>query len=110
MRQVEGGIYMFGTIAPHAQDLLLRFQDRLAEVITTVGNIDFMTYRAFRNAEREGFRSAERKTPGPFRFLDGELLERFLDVDEKTQAVVCQGLGPTVEDMRNVVEELRRMH
>ncbi|KAK3935797.1 DNA damage-binding protein 1 [Diplogelasinospora grovesii] len=99
---VEGGIYMFGTIAPHAQDLLLRFQANLANYIQTAGNIDFKTYRAFRNAEREG--------DGPYRFLDGELLERFLDVDEETQKEICQGLGPSVEDMRNAVEELRRMH
>lgn len=100
--QVEGGIYMFGTVAPHAQDLLLRFQTKVADIIKPVGDIDFRTYRAFRNAEREG--------DGPFRFLDGELLERFLDVDEATQEEICQGLGPTVEDMRNIVEELRRMH
>ncbi|KAL2126924.1 hypothetical protein VTI74DRAFT_11601 [Chaetomium olivicolor] len=99
---VEGGIYVFGTVAPHAQDLLLRFQTKLADAIKTTGGIDFRTYRAFRNAEREG--------DGPFRFLDGELLERFLDVDEATQEVICQGLGPTVEDMRNLVEELRRIH
>jgi DNA damage-binding protein 1 len=93
---------MFGTIAPHVQDLLLRFQSRLADVLKTAGDIEFRSYRAFRNAEREG--------DGPFRFVDGELLEKFLDVDEATQETVCKGLGPTVEDMRNLVEELRRMH
>jgi DNA damage-binding protein 1 len=99
---VEGGIYMFGTIAQGFQDLLLQFQTRLANVIRSTGGIEFRTYRAFRNAEREG--------DGPFRFLDGELLERFLDVDEATQETICKGLGPTVEHMRNLVEELRRMH
>ncbi len=93
---------MFGTIAPKSQDLLLRFQASLANVIKTPGNIDFKTYRAFRNAEREG--------EGPFRFLDGEMLERFLDLDEEAQKAVCEGLGPSVEDMRNLVEELKRMH
>ncbi|KAK0715554.1 mono-functional DNA-alkylating methyl methanesulfonate N-term-domain-containing protein [Lasiosphaeris hirsuta] len=99
---VEGGIYMFGTVAPHAQDLLLRFQAKLATVIQTVGHIEFRDYRSFRNGERQG--------DGPFRFLDGELLERFLDVDEETQQEICQGLGPSVEDLRNMVEELRRLH
>lgn len=93
---------MFGTIAPHAQDLLLRFQSNLASVIKTAGGVEFDTYRAFRNEEREG--------DGPERFLDGELLKRFLDVDETVQVQICQGLGPSVEDMRNIVEELRRMH
>ncbi|KAK5653914.1 hypothetical protein OQA88_7839 [Cercophora sp. LCS_1] len=99
---VEGGIYMFGLIAPHAQDLLLRFQTNLSNAIKTAGEVQFKHYRAFRNAEREG--------DGPFRFLDGELLERFLDQDEETQELVCEGLGPSVEDMRNIVEELRRIH
>ncbi|KAJ9138437.1 DNA damage-binding protein 1a [Pleurostoma richardsiae] len=99
---VEGSIYMFGTVAPHAQDLLMRFQTKLASAIDVPGGIDFKAYRAFRNAEREG--------DGPFRFLDGELLERYLDMDEQTQTEVCQGLGPSVEDMRNMVEELKRMH
>ncbi|KAK4144568.1 uncharacterized protein C8A04DRAFT_36560 [Dichotomopilus funicola] len=99
---VEGGIYMFGTVAPHVQDLLLRFQTKLADTLTTAGDIEWRTYRSFRNAEREG--------DGPFRFIDGEMIERFLDLDEPTQENVCKGLGPSVEDLRNLVEELRRMH
>ncbi|KAK4200972.1 mono-functional DNA-alkylating methyl methanesulfonate N-term-domain-containing protein [Triangularia verruculosa] len=99
---VGGGIYMFGTIAPEAQDLLLRFQENLARVVQTAGEMEFYSYRAFRNAEREGNE--------PVRFLDGELLERFLDQDEATQKEICEGLGPSLEQMRNIVEELRRMH
>ena len=103
---------MFGTIAADALDLLLRFQSNLAPFVKAPGviqdagdgqsSIDFHTYRSFRNAEREG--------DGPFRFVDGELIERFLDVDEQTQQQICEGLGPSVEAMRNMVEELRRMH
>ncbi|KAK4226580.1 hypothetical protein QBC38DRAFT_221708 [Podospora fimiseda] len=99
---VEGGIYMFGTIAPQSQDLLLRFQEKLAEILPAFGGVEFTRYRAFRNSEREG--------DGPVRFLDGEMLERFLDVDEATQKEICEGLGPSVEMMRDMVEELRRMH
>ena len=65
-------------------------------------SVDFQSYRSFRNGEREG--------DGPFRFVDGELIERFLDVDEETQEQICEGLGPNVEAMRNMIEELRRMH
>lgn len=102
MLQVEGSIYLFGTVAAHAQDLLLRFQSKLAEVVQTAGELKFDRYRSFRNEEREG--------DGPFRFLDGELLERFLDMDEETQKTICHGLGPSVEDMRTNIEELKRMH
>lgn len=57
-----------------------------------------------------GFRNAKREADAPFRFIDGEMIERFLDLDEKTQEAIVQGLGPTVESMRNLVEELKRMH
>lgn len=42
--------------------------------------------------------------------MDGELLERFLDVDEVVQREIVEGLGPNVEDVRNMVEELKRLH
>lgn len=93
---------MFGTVAPAAQDLLMTLQTKLAAMIKGPGNTSFMSYRGFRNTERE---SAE-----PFRFVDGELLERFLDVDEDVQKELAQGLGPSVEDLRNIVEELKRLH
>ncbi len=81
----------------------MRFQSKLETYMQKeCGSIDFKTYRAFRNAEREA--------DGPFRFIDGELLERFLDADEQLQEEICQGLGPTVEYMRNAVEELKRLH
>ncbi|KAI0515310.1 mono-functional DNA-alkylating methyl methanesulfonate N-term-domain-containing protein [Xylaria bambusicola] len=99
---VEGGVYLFGTISDNNQDLLMRFQNKLADVVETTGNIEFSRYRSFRNEERE--------SDGPFRFVDGELLEQFLDFDENQQREICEGLGPDAEAMRNMVEELKRMH
>ncbi|KAI1310424.1 mono-functional DNA-alkylating methyl methanesulfonate N-term-domain-containing protein [Xylaria venustula] len=99
---VEGGVYLFGLISPRYQDLLMRFQTKLADIIETTGTIEFSRYRSFRNEEREA--------EGPFRFVDGELLERFLDLDENRQETICEGLGPNAEAMRNLVEELKRMH
>lgn len=80
----------------------MRFQTKLADIVETTGSIEFARYRSFRNEERE--------SDGPFRFVDGELLERFLDLDEEQQKMVCEGLGPNPEAMRNMVEELKRMH
>jgi DNA damage-binding protein 1 len=74
----------------------------MSEIIYTLGNTDFNTYRSFKNPERE--------TAEPFRFVDGELIERFLDVGEEVQNEICRGLGPGVEDVRNLVEELKRLH
>ncbi|KAI1819042.1 mono-functional DNA-alkylating methyl methanesulfonate N-term-domain-containing protein [Xylaria intraflava] len=99
---VEGGVYLFGMISPRYQDLLMRFQNKLADIVEALGNIEFSRYRSFRNEERE--------SDGPFRFVDGELLERFLDFDESQQESICEGLGPNAEAMRGLVEELKRMH
>jgi len=83
-------------------DLLLRLQNNMSKIIQTPGQIEFNAYRSFRNAERE--------TEEPFRFVDGQLIERFLDVGEEVQEEICRGLGPGVEDMRGFVEELKRLH
>jgi DNA damage-binding protein 1 len=80
----------------------MNLQARMSTIIQTLGNMDFNTYRSFKSSERE--------TAEPFRFVDGELIERFLDVDENVQEEICKGLGPSVEDMRNMVEELKRLH
>ncbi|CAK7273885.1 hypothetical protein SEPCBS119000_005887 [Sporothrix epigloea] len=102
LASVEGAIYMFGTVADHAQDVLMRLQARLEDTVKGLGKTSFSSYRGFRNQERE---AAE-----PLRFLDGEMLERFLDLDENLQQEVAKGLGPSVEDLRNMVEELKRLH
>ena len=98
---------MYATISPEYQSLLLPFQEKLAEVSLFLGQgtdagPTFDSWRAFRNAKRTD--------EAPFRFIDGELIERFLDLDEMLQEDVVEGLGPSVEAMRNMVEELRRMH
>jgi DNA damage-binding protein 1 len=80
----------------------MKFQDRLQDFIKAPGNISFKEWRAFRNETREG--------EEPERFVDGEMVERFLDLDMGKQELVCEGLGPSVEEMRDLIEELRRMH
>ncbi|CAK7211264.1 hypothetical protein SBRCBS47491_001064 [Sporothrix bragantina] len=99
---VEGAIYMFGTVADNAQDLLMRLQVKLEDTVKGLGKTSFSSYRGFRNQEREAGE--------PLRFLDGEMLERFLDLDEELQKEVAKGLGPSVEDLRNTIEELKRLH
>ncbi|TVY78325.1 DNA damage-binding protein [Lachnellula suecica] len=98
----EGSILLLSLITPSSQDLLMRLQSRMASTLSSLGDIDFATYR--------GFKSSEREAGEPFRFVDGELIERFLDVGEETQEEICRGLGPSVEDVRGVVEELKRVH
>lgn len=95
-------MYLYGDITPKYQDILMNLQSNLVNEVKALGGISFNYWRAFRNESRAG--------ETPFRFVDGEMVERFLDLDEDTQAKVCKDLGPSVEDMRNIIEELRRLH
>ncbi|KAI9649680.1 hypothetical protein NHQ30_002261 [Ciborinia camelliae] len=111
----EGSIYLFSLIPPSNQDLLMRLQNRLASLPAlfltdpsfpnpiefSPGHLDFNKYRSYISAVRE--------TTEPFRFVDGELIERFLDLDGAVQESVSRGLGVKAEDLRGVVEGLRRL-
>ncbi|OAA77040.1 DNA damage-binding protein 1 [Akanthomyces lecanii RCEF 1005] len=102
LASIEGTLYLYGDIAPQYQDLLITLQTNIEQHVKTAGGINFHAWRSFRNQTREA--------DGPFRFVDGEMVERFLDLNEATQAELCKDLGPSVEDVRNLIEELRRMH
>lgn len=83
----------------------MRLQSALAPLVHSPGNIPFTSYRAFKNQARQ----AEE----PFRFVDGELVDAFLDLAPAVQEEVVRGLGKGVGDVevvRGVVEGLRRLH
>lgn len=103
---VEGSIYLFCLIAPGKQDLLIRLQNKLAEMVKSPGGVPFSKFRGFRNQVRD------MGDEGPSRFVDGELIERFLDCSAEVQEEVVKELpgGIGVEDVKGMVEALRRIH
>ena len=108
MATVEGGVYLYAHIAPMWLDLLMRLQAALAPLIVSLGNVPFNVYRAFKNQVREA--------DEPYRFVDGELVEGFLDLDLKTQEAVVDELGEMgktrggVEGIKALIEGLKRLH
>ena len=80
----------------------MTLQSNLAELVTAPGDVPFAKYRAFKNQVRE-----EKE---PFRFVDGDLVERFLDVSDEVQRKAVEGLGVDVESVKGMVEGLRRLH
>ncbi|KAI4206746.1 MAG: hypothetical protein LQ346_000935 [Caloplaca aetnensis] len=106
MGTVDGSVYLFALIADSKQDLLMRLQGAIAARVQSLGHVPFNTYRAFKNTVRE----AEE----PFRFVDGDLIEKFLNCSASVQEAICKDLGLTeaadVEEMRAMVEGLRRIH
>lgn len=104
MGTVDGSVYLFAVISSSKQDLLMRLQQAIAARVQSPGNVPFNAYRAFKNSVRE----AEE----PFRFVDGELIEKFLDCPGAMQDGICEELGGKIdaEEMRAMVEGLRRIH
>ena len=79
----------------------MRLQAKMAKRLESPGRMSFNKYRAFKNSVREA--------DEPFRFVDGDLIERFLDCDEILQEEIVDGLDMAVEAVRTMVEGLKRL-
>ena len=100
----------------HHSATLLQLQEALVPHVQSLGHVPWKTYRAFKNQVRE----AEE----PFRFVDGELIEAFLDLAPELQGEVMgkvvggikavhkdvKGVDDDVGWVKNLVEQLRRLH
>lgn len=102
MKQVEGSIYLYAAINPSEQDFLIRLQDRMAERVDSLGDISFNDFRAFKTMTRQASK--------PERFVDGELIERFLTCEAALQKEISDEQGRDVEEVKALVEALRRLH
>ncbi|KAL3475499.1 mono-functional DNA-alkylating methyl methanesulfonate N-term-domain-containing protein [Aspergillus californicus] len=104
---VEGSIYLYASINPSYQDFLMRLQATMADRVSSLGGISFSEFR--------GLRTMTRQSNEPFRFVDGELVERFLTCEPSLQQdivdmVSAGGVGGSVEEVKQLVEALRRLH
>ncbi|KAL9610807.1 MAG: hypothetical protein Q9167_004507 [Letrouitia subvulpina] len=104
---VDGSIYLFALIVPSKQNLLMRLQQAIAARVQSPGLVPFNRYRAFKSSVRE--------EEEPFRFVDGELVEKFVDCPAIVQEKICEdmvseGMNAEVEEVRELVEGLRRLH
>ena len=108
MATVEGGVYLYGQIGQDYLDLLISLQAALAPMVESLGHVPFNSYRAFRNEVVE--------TQEPLRFVDGELVEAFLELPGTIQDTIVNKLGDVAkakggtEGVREVIETLRRLH
>ncbi|KAI2789327.1 hypothetical protein POX_d04814 [Penicillium oxalicum] len=100
---VEGSIYLFALINPEHNDFLITLQNVIASKIDSLGGLSFDKFRAFRTLTR----AAE----SPYRFVDGELIEKFLDCDSALQEEILAEVGSRdVAEVKGMVEALRRLH
>lgn len=69
----------------------------------SLGDLPFDKFRAFRTLTR----SAD----APYRFVDGELIEQFLDCETALQEEIVAEVGSRdVMEVKGIIEALRRLH
>ncbi|KAL2629921.1 hypothetical protein R1flu_014607 [Riccia fluitans] len=93
---------VIGVIASLPQDqfiFLLKLQQNLVKVIKGVGGLSHEQWRSFNN---------ERKTVDAKNFLDGDLIESFLDLNRNRMEEIASNLEVSVEELCKRVEELTR--
>merc|ERR1719510_2329935 len=108
---VQGAIGMVTSLPQELFDFLTNLQRRLCQVIRSVGKIEHNQWRSFTN---------ERKTELMEGFVDGDLIETFLDLSREKMTEVAEtmmisdGSGmkqkATVDDLVKMVEDLTRIH
>ncbi|XP_020628267.1 DNA damage-binding protein 1-like [Orbicella faveolata] len=108
---VNGTIGIVAQLPKELSAFLTQVQGKLSKVIKSVGKIDHGFWRAFSN---------ERRTEPAIGFVDGDLIESYLDLPRAKMEEVAVGLQIddgsgmkkecTVEDLVKVVEELTRIH
>ncbi|KAL4891551.1 mono-functional DNA-alkylating methyl methanesulfonate N-term-domain-containing protein [Aspergillus ambiguus] len=100
---VDGSIYLYAVINPEHQDFLMRLQATMAGKVESLGDMPFNEFR--------GFRSMVREAKEPYRFVDGELIERFLTCEPSVQEDIVNSVGMmNVHDVKVMIEALRRLH
>ncbi|TGZ82422.1 DNA damage-binding protein 1 [Ascodesmis nigricans] len=106
---VDGSVYLLSLITPTYINLLLQLQTNLARVIKGIGDLQFMRFRAFSDRTRTA--------DEPYRLVDGDFVERFLELKTEEQEFVIAGAGTEadkleigVDELRGLLEGLRRMH
>ncbi|GLT67385.1 hypothetical protein SLA2020_396990 [Shorea laevis] len=95
---------VIGVIAslPHDQYLSLeKLQSNLRKVIKGVGGLSHEQWRSFNN---------EKKTVDAKNFLDGDLIESFLDLSRGKMEEISKAMDVSVEELCKRVEELTRLH
>ncbi|CAG0918721.1 unnamed protein product [Notodromas monacha] len=115
---VHGSIGIVTQVTSELFNFLKDVQSKLAKQIKAVGKIDHVDWRSFHS---------DRRTDVSQGFIDGDLIENFLDLDRASMERVVEGIqvdpsgryGPvtggmkreaTVDDLIKIVEDLTRIH
>eukprot|EP00271_Cylindrocystis_brebissonii_P010251 TRINITY_DN26392_c0_g1_i1.p1 TRINITY_DN26392_c0_g1~~TRINITY_DN26392_c0_g1_i1.p1 ORF type:complete len:1092 (+),score=241.19 TRINITY_DN26392_c0_g1_i1:211-3486(+) len=97
---VNGAIGVIASLPQDQFQFLHRLQTILTRVIKGVGDLSHEQWRSFSN---------EKKTSEARNFLDGDLIEGFLELPKREMEMVCKEMHTSVEDLSKKIEELSRL-
>lgn len=108
---VSGAIGLVAQIPPDLYEFLQKVETQLTSTIKSVGKIPHSFWRSF---------NTDIKTEPAEGFIDGDLIESFLDLSRETMQETVKGLKiddgsgmmreATVDDLVKIVEDLTRIH
>eukprot|EP01135_Chromosphaera_perkinsii_P006121 Nk52_evm1s407 gene=Nk52_evmTU1s407 len=106
---VNGVIGVMASLSQKKFSFLSQVQEKLSSVVKGVGGFKHSAWRSFINDSRESESRA---------YIDGDLVESFLDLKREKMEEVCEGLKSleneerniTVEELVKIVEDLTRIH
>ena len=92
----------------------MRLQNAISSLVDSPGEVkDDTTSPSAAFSRHRALKTMTRQGTEPFRFVDGELLERFLSCPHEVQEEAVKRVaidGVSVDGVKELVEELRRMH
>ncbi|KAF9437707.1 DNA damage-binding protein 1a [Entomortierella beljakovae] len=103
----SGAIGVIATLTQEKYDLLHHLETNMAQVIKGIGGLDHASWRTFR---------CESRTLASANFVDGDLIELFLDLSQDEINNVMDGpedgerIKVPVDEIIKLVEELSRLH
>lgn len=98
---VNGVIGVIASLPQEQYQFLEKLQMNLVKVIKGVGGLSHEQWRSFSN---------ERKTVDAKNFLDGDLIESFLDLSRNRMEEIANAMAVPVEELCKRVEEMTRLH
>ncbi|XP_044479397.1 DNA damage-binding protein 1-like [Mangifera indica] len=98
---VNGVIGVIASLPQEQYVFLEKLQSNIRKVIKGVGGLNHEQWRSFNN---------EKKTVDAKNFLDGDLIESFLDLSRSRMDEISKTMNVSVEELCKRVEELTRLH
>eukprot|EP00736_Rhodelphis_marinus_P012711 Rmarinus@m.8546 len=98
---VDGTLGLIAILPKDLYEPLLQVQKAMNKVVRGVGGLSHTEWRSFQN---------EKKTAEALNFLDGDLIESFLDLPRVEMMNVAKFANDTVENIVKKIEDVARLH